>query len=251
MQDNGMKPPAHYILRFLTHLLNCEQIDEVSSASKPTWELILTWVLNHIFGTTFLSATADSRMRGVQETVVCDCDWFLKANMIRIPVRPFCQILHGRVLAKYTDKFPLTLFRIHSARAPKLLLREKEAQAAKNSTSYDYVAVDGKYVPLLDDLFSHANGMSLRPNTLLEWNMISGKPGKVFVIEIAAGTPIPEGTILVHEFDDHFSLQTARPTDVEKFNAEISAFLKKCKVYSRAEWLAAHPIGSQVKNPLI
>lgn len=148
------------------------------------------------------------------------------------------------VIKKYLDKFPLTLFRINSTKLPKFKLRELKEQEAKGSFSFDYVAFDGKIRPLEGNLFSALNGMSLRPNTQNEFTIISDRPGKTFIVEIPAGTAVPDETVLVHEFEDHFSLQPSVAMDPKKYNAKISYFLQNpaFKVYTKSEWLVAHPI---------
>jgi hypothetical protein len=150
------------------------------------------------------------------------------------------------IVGKYSDKFPYTLFAIQKSKVPKLKLREQAEQLAKNLSNYDCVAVDGNILPLAEDKYIQPNGMSLRPNTLQEWNLIADRGGKVYVVEIPFGSPIPEDMILVHEFLDHFSLQPARVMPVEDFNIKVSKFLRTLRVYTRAEWLAAHGIGTQI-----
>jgi hypothetical protein len=151
------------------------------------------------------------------------------------------------IIGKHIDKFPCTLFAIQKSKIPKLQLRERAEQQAKNLTNYDFVAVDGNILPLVNDTYIQPNGMSLRPNTLQEWNLIADRGGKVYVAEIGEGTPIPEGMVLIHEFEDHFSLQPAKVMPVEDFNHRVSSFLRTMKVYTRAEWLAVHPLGTQTR----
>lgn len=152
------------------------------------------------------------------------------------------------LIKKYLDKFPHTLFRINLTKSPKFKLKEYKEQEAKGSSSYDFVAANGKICPLPSDLFSSPNGMSMRPNTQNEFTIISDKSGKTFILEIPAGTSVPDETVLVHEFGDQFSLQPAVAMDPEHFNVKISYFMQNpaFKVYTKVEWLAVHPIGSQI-----
>jgi hypothetical protein len=149
------------------------------------------------------------------------------------------------IIGKHMETFPFTLFRMMNAKTPKLKMREQVEQAAKGAISYDFVANEGKIVPLHGKLFSAPNGMSLRPNTLNEFNLISDGTSK-YILEIPKGTVIPVDTILIHEFADHFSLQPKIPMDPREFETKVVAFLKNMKVHTKAEWVAAHPLGSQI-----
>ena len=150
------------------------------------------------------------------------------------------------ILGKHLEKFPYTMFRMLSGKNAKLKMRERSEQAAKGSHSFDYEGKDGKIVPLPGNLFSAPNGMSLRPNTLNEFNLISDGKSK-FIAEIPKDTPLPVNTVLVHEFEDHFSLQPKVPMDPKEFDALVTTFLKPMKVYTRSEWVSAYPLGSQIR----
>jgi hypothetical protein len=151
------------------------------------------------------------------------------------------------IIGRHTDKFPLTLFRPMVSKNPKVKMRERGEQEIKGSTSFDFVAKDGKIEPMKGNLFTAPNGFSFRPNTRNEFNLISDGYSK-FILEIPKDTPLPENTVLVHEFGDHFSLQPKVAMGPKEFGAIVTRFVQPLKVYTKAEWLAAHPLGTQISD---
>ena len=145
-----------------------------------------------------------------------------------------------KIIATYSV-FPFTMFRLLNSKTPSFKARPKQLTG-----SFDIVVVDGFVHALKGGVFDGPNGASFRPNTLEEFYLVSNRPQKSFLCEVTAGTAVPPGCILVHEFGDHFSLQPASTMTVESFNLVITEFLKPRKVYIRDEWLLRHPIGTQL-----
>jgi hypothetical protein len=68
---------------------------------------------------------------------------------------------------------------------------------------------DGLIHPKLGDFFESPNGMSVRPRGPNMWEILDKFRGPCNVWIIPQGTPLPKELVLIHEHNDHFSVQTA------------------------------------------
>lgn len=136
---------------------------------------------------------------------------------------------------------PLDLFRI--GRDEKVKLRDYEVQLKKGSRSYDYVLnKDGLIHPSPLDSFIGPNGMSLRPAEINMWDVLSSFRGKCLVAILKAGTKIPDDLILLHEYGDHYSLQTTVARTPKELNTSLTNFLSSCEFITKEEYFKRYPL---------
>ncbi|KAF1365185.1 hypothetical protein EJ07DRAFT_94999 [Lizonia empirigonia] len=139
---------------------------------------------------------------------------------------------------KSFKSFPIDLFRVNNGRT--IRLREWTGQ----KPIYD-IHTEGGYVKakaLNPATYSPPNGASMRPNTEQNRSLIQKYRGQqVVVYSVPAGTQLPDDLILVHEFDDHYSLQAARDMPLQELNDKITSFLETCgNVKAKDKWLHAY-----------
>jgi hypothetical protein len=145
----------------------------------------------------------------------------------------------------YRERTPLTLFRIMTGKRKKVILRERGAQLAKGSRSFDFTMRpedDGLIHPLNGTQFVGPNGMSMRPNGMSQLEILAGMRGEVSVCEVPEGAPIPAGLVLVHEHTDHFSMQTSVPCTPRELNEKLTSFIAQYEHYPKSEWFRRYPI---------
>ncbi|KAF1965911.1 hypothetical protein BU23DRAFT_603841 [Bimuria novae-zelandiae CBS 107.79] len=134
--------------------------------------------------------------------------------------------------------FPVELFRVNNGRA--IRLREWAPQ----KTSYDIITEDGraKAKALNPATYAAPNGASMRPNSEYKRDLIQRFRGQeVVVYSISAGTQLPDDLVLVHEYDDHYSLQAARDMPLQDLNNKITSFLERHgRVMAKETWLQAY-----------
>lgn len=148
-----------------------------------------------------------------------------------------------KIIARYTQQFPISLFRI-CGKSRAVRLREYAVQTAKGSRVFDVtLAEDNLIHPApLDDIFIGPNGASLRPAGINLWDIISGKQGTVNLLEIPAGSKLPDGLVLLHEHGDHYSLQCTRSMTRKALEALMNEFLKDFPFYSKDEYFNKYPL---------
>ena len=169
-------------------------------------------------------------------------------SLVPVTIAQSPEVQHGpskqrKIIARYTDIFPEALFRI-CGKSKKFVLREHAIQVAKGSPSYDLtLAEDGLVHPApLDDVFIGPNGASLRPLGVNMWDLLTTKRGITNVLEIPAGTKIPESLVLLHEHADNFSLQCTQPMQRKALEALMNEFSKELPFYPKNEYFTRHPI---------
>jgi len=163
---------------------------------------------------------------------------------------PFFSKLYGssneeptspRAIMKRYDVVPVNLYRLNPKNG-NVSLRSYEQRLASGLTgdfSYDLHEHDGLVLPTEGQDFTGPNGMSCRPlgethrKLVVDSNSLS--KARVFVLE--AGLPLPENLVLVHEFDDHYSVQVKKAMPLANFNHELSTLLKSCKALTAQEYL--------------
>eukprot|EP01039_Chlorochromonas_danica_P005313 gene5315-5848_t len=154
--------------------------------------------------------------------------------------------LSQKILGRYTDTVPLTLFRI-CGKSRNVVLREHAVQMAKGSRSYDLtLGEDGLVHPApLDDVFIGPNGASLRPAGINMWDIVSSRRGITNVLEIPAGVKIPEGLVLLHEHGDHYSLQGTKPMKRKALEGIMNQFIADFPFYSKEEYFQKYPLAQR------
>lgn len=141
------------------------------------------------------------------------------------------------LFGRFTQHFPVTLIRYQPL--PIVQLREFERQQRKNSPLYDFhLGKDGLIHPMTGSYFKQPNGMSLIPLGEKLSGLINSFHGRIFIYLIKEGTKIPENLVLLHEFVQHFSLQTSVPCKEAVLNERLTQFLKEnAKQISKSECL--------------
>lgn len=149
---------------------------------------------------------------------------------------------HNKIQGRYFIT-PIDLFRIVSS-SKKIVLREKAKQAAKGSQSFDFIiGKDGLIHPApLDGKFIGPNGASFRPATINMWDVLSQRNGKAFVAEVPKGTQLPDGLVMLHENNDHYSLQCVEAMTPSALVSKINSFLATCEVYPKETYFAKFPL---------
>ncbi|MCJ1340505.1 hypothetical protein MMC09_005801 [Bachmanniomyces sp. S44760] len=142
---------------------------------------------------------------------------------------------------------PKELFRVNNGRLIKL--REWTVNC---EGSFDLRTEAGKVKPkaLSPTSYSAPNGASMRPNSDFQQRLVSGfKGAKVVVYAVAAGTPLPDDLILVHEHTDHYSLQPAKEMSLPDLNGKITTFLEtNSTILKKEQWLQMYPKVTEPSN---
>ena len=132
---------------------------------------------------------------------------------------------------------PVTLYRLQSKLPTRL--RDHATQMAAGRQSYDLKRNpdDGLVHPAQGETFTGPNGMSLRPATENMLHIAKNYRGNVTVFRLQEGLQLPEGLVLLHERDDHYSLQTDEPVELETLNDRITALLENCPTQTRDQFV--------------
>lgn len=148
-----------------------------------------------------------------------------------------------KIIGRYTNSVPLTLFRI-CGKSRNIVLREYAVQRAKGSRSYDLtLGEDGLVHPApLDGMFIGPNGASLRPAGINMWDILSSREGITNVLEIPEGVKIPEELVLLHEHGDHYSLQCTKPMKRNALEGIMNEFIADFPFYSSEEYFNKYPL---------
>ena len=133
-------------------------------------------------------------------------------------------------------RLPVTLYRLQG-RLP-VSLRDYAKQMAAGRQSYDLKTHDdGKVHPAHGDTWIGPNGMSLRPATENMLHTAKNYRGNVTVYRMQEGMDMPDGLIVLHERDDHYSLQTDEPVELETLNDRLTEFLKTLPTQTRDQFV--------------
>ena len=144
---------------------------------------------------------------------------------------------HGtKLLVKRFSKLPITLYRIQP-RLP-VSLRDYDTQVAMGRESFDLQLTDGKVHPAVGDLWIGPNGMSLRPGNETMLNIIKNWKGDATVYRFGEGLVLPTELIVIHERDDHYSLQTTESITLETFNQRLTDFLQSSPNQTKEQFIA-------------
>jgi len=129
---------------------------------------------------------------------------------------------------------PQILYRIQP-RFP-VSLREHSKQVKLGKTSFDLkLGAKGLVHPvkLEQDVsktpFTGPNGMSLRPRGMSLAEILGNQKQSDQLFILPKGLVIPDYFVLIHEYLDHYSLQTAESCALSEFNQRLTNFLKPLK----------------------
>lgn len=130
----------------------------------------------------------------------------------------------------YYKKLPVTLYRIQKTDVT--TLREYESQMAKNRKSYDVTLDENGLVKVATgEEWIGPNGMSLRPATDSMLRIAQAFRGEQRVYRLDEGMELPDGLIVLHERDDHYSMQTTEPCTLEELNQKITNLIQEIGDY--------------------
>ena len=133
-------------------------------------------------------------------------------------------------------RLPVTLYRLQG-RLP-VNLRDYAEQMAKGRESYDLKRDEqGLVQPAVGDTFIGPNGMSLRPATENMLHIAKNYRGNVTVYRLSEGMDMPPGLVVLHERDDHYSLQTDEPVSLELLNSRLTELLEQCPSQTRDQFV--------------
>jgi hypothetical protein len=140
-------------------------------------------------------------------------------------------------LVKRYKKIPVTLYRLQG-HLP-VMLRDKATQLAAGRASYDLSRRDDGLVhPASGTTFTGPNGMSLRPATETMLAISKQFRGNATVYRLSEGLELPSGLVVLHERDDHFSLQTDEPITLETLNERLTNLLVQCPTQTLQQFIA-------------
>lgn len=139
-----------------------------------------------------------------------------------------------QLVRKFT-KLPKTLYRIQ-ARLP-VKLRDYDAQMAKGRASFDIKTHDDGLVhPAHGDEWIGPNGMSLRPATDTMLGILEDWKGEPTIFRLNEGLQLPDNLIVLHERDDHWSMQPREPCTLESLNQSLTELLENSPAQTREQF---------------
>lgn len=138
-------------------------------------------------------------------------------------------------LVRKFKTLPITLYRIQARRT--VNLREYETQMAKGRASYDLKLHNGLVHPAEGDEWIGPNGMSLRPATDTMVGILENWRGDPTIFRLSEGLRLPESLIVLHERDDHWSLQTTEPVTLAELNERMTQLLDEAPTQTRQQFM--------------
>ena len=96
---------------------------------------------------------------------------------------------------------------------------------------------DGLVHPAHGETWIGPNGMSLRPATENMLHIAKNYRGNVTVYRMQEGMDMPDGLVVLHERDDHYSLQTDEPVPLEELNSKLTHFLETLPKQTRDQFV--------------
>ena len=140
-----------------------------------------------------------------------------------------------QLVRKFT-KLPKTLYRIQ-ARLP-VRLRDYDTQMAKGRASFDLkIHDDGLVHPAHGDEWIGPNGMSLRPATDTMIGILEDWKGEPTIFRLNEGMQLPDSLIVIHERDDHWSMQTREPVTLDSLNDTLTELLENAPKQTKEQFL--------------
>ncbi|KAJ3018066.1 UNVERIFIED_CONTAM: hypothetical protein HDU68_011346 [Siphonaria sp. JEL0065] len=107
---------------------------------------------------------------------------------------------------------------------------------AKNRTSWDLKLHNGLILPMEGDV---PNGTSLRQLGRKIIGILEGFKLEPRVYRMQEGSPVPVGTVLIHEHSNYWSLQVAEPMSLGDYNGKQTKFLEGLPSQTKTEFLEA------------
>jgi hypothetical protein len=149
---------------------------------------------------------------------------------------------HDKIIGRYSV-LPIKLFRI-TTKNKSIRLREQGKQLARGSRAFDYtISPDGKIHPApLDGTFCGPNGASFRPATINMWDILSKTKGNTYVLELPEGTKLPDELVMLHERDDHYSLQCTVAMTPDQLSKRMNAFISSFEAYPKETYYERYPL---------
>lgn len=139
-------------------------------------------------------------------------------------------------LVKRFQKLPITLYRIQPGLP--VSLRDFDTQQAKGRESYDLkIHSDNLVHPAQGDEWIGPNGMSLRPGNDTMLNILRNWRGDTRVYRMSEGLQLPKELIVLHERDDHYSMQTTEPVHLSVLNERLTEFLESCPSQTKEQFI--------------
>jgi hypothetical protein len=144
----------------------------------------------------------------------------------------------SKLVVSRFKRLPITLYRLQGSLPVKL--RDYAVQMAAGRQSYDLKLHenDGLVHPAYGDTWIGPNGMSLRPATENMLHIAKNYRGNVTVYRMQEGMDMPDGLIVLHERDDHYSLQTDAPILLDELNEKMTDFLITLPSQTRDQFVA-------------
>lgn len=133
-------------------------------------------------------------------------------------------------------RLPVTLYRLQE-RLP-VNLADHATQMAAGRKSFDLKIHDDCLVhPAHGDTWIGPNGMSLRPATENMYHIAKNYRGNVRVYRFQEGMDMPDGLIVLHERDDHYSLQTDEPIALDELNQKMTRLLETLPSQTKEQFI--------------
>ncbi|KAI5788979.1 hypothetical protein DFH27DRAFT_572948 [Peziza echinospora] len=140
-------------------------------------------------------------------------------------------VSNPRLLGRYNRHTPTQLFRLnHSGEAVTLRDYASQRRPGHKTTSYDVHLNkdDGLVHPTQGLHFNEPNGATMRPMGWRLQKMVKRarwNPAATISM-IPRGTVLPDTLCVLHERDDHYSLQTTVPVELSVLNERMTDFLR-------------------------
>ncbi|KAL7574991.1 hypothetical protein ACA910_010809 [Epithemia clementina (nom. ined.)] len=140
-------------------------------------------------------------------------------------------------LVKRYQVLPKTLYRIQ-AKLP-IRLRDYDTQMAKGRASYDLklCPITKKVLPAEGDEWIGPNGASLRPATETMVGILKDWVGEPTIFRLNEGMRLPDDLVVIHERDDHYSMQTTIPVELDELNDKITKIMEEAPQQTREQFL--------------
>lgn len=131
----------------------------------------------------------------------------------------------------------MELFRINSGRA--IILRKWNPHRTRfDIVTYRYSGLV-KAKALNPATYKSPNGASMRPNSPAMGHIRgSFRDNDLLIYSVPAGTLLPPDLLLVHEYRDYYSLQSAKDMSLQDLNYKITTFLETHgQFWTKEAWL--------------
>lgn len=105
----------------------------------------------------------------------------------------------------------------------------------KGQPAFDFILGSNKlYNPIEGDKYSKPNGLSFRPLGVNLAEYLDNFQGQV-IIELSKDLILPDQFVMIHENNDHYSLQTTKPIKPSEFCKLAEILFNSQKLLTKAE----------------